>query len=257
MTEAVKTTPTPSQFTIKKTGLSKEFPAKVVLYGVPKIGKSRFCSNAEKPFFIDVEGGLSYVGKEIATTGTLKSLAEVIDWLQHLLKPSTDTSDIKTIVVDSIDWIEKLAQDKLVKAYNAANITDPRVKDFGYSNGREMASSESWRVVALLDEIYKTKGIKAILISHSNIKNVELPGKENYSKHMLKLYKSLASKINEWADLILFADYDFHVVDGKTSEPKPMLFAGGDASFEGGGRMLLKKKIPLDFAALEKELKGA
>lgn len=245
-------------FEIKKTGTSKEFPAKTVLYGVPKIGKSRFASNADNPFFIDVEGGLSYIGKEVATTGTLKTFDEVIGWLQHLLKADTDTSNIKTIVIDSLDWIEKLAQDKIVKAYNAASIVDPRVKDFAYYKGVEMAASESWRVITLLNHLWEQKGIRTIIIAHSTVKNMDLPGRDNYSKHVLKLSKFLGGKVNEWADLILFADYDFYVdKDGKTSEPKPMLFAGGDASFEGGSRMYLKKKIPLDFAALEKELAGS
>ena len=78
-------------YDIIEVGQSKELPAKVVLYGVPKIGKSRFASNAEGVFFINVEGGLDYLDKKVKATPLIKSFDEVIGWLTHLLKPETDT----------------------------------------------------------------------------------------------------------------------------------------------------------------------
>lgn len=244
-------------FEIKKVGKSKAFPAKVVIFGVPKIGKSRFASNAEGAFFIDAEGGLDYLDKETLSTPTLKNFDDVVGWLNHLLKKETDTSNIKTVIIDSFDWVEKYAQEKITKAYNAASIYDPRVKDFAYHKGVLMAAEEAWRVITLLNLLWDQKQIRAIILCHSTVREMDLPGKDNYSKHVLKLSKHLGAKLNEWADLILFADYDFHVdKDGKVSEQKAMLFTCGDASFEGGGRMLLKNKIPLDFAELEKQLAG-
>jgi hypothetical protein len=244
-----------TEFNIIKTGLSKDIPAKIVLYGVPKIGKSRFASNAEGAFFINIEDGLQYLGKEVAATPVLKTFEEVIDWLNHLLKSDTDTKAIKTIVVDSLDWLENLAQNKIVKAYGGKSIVDPQVKDFAYYKGVQMAAEETLRALHLLDRLYKEKQIRTILIAHTKIKEMDLPGKDNYSKYLLKLSTVLAGRVNEWADLTLFADMDFFVdKDGKPSEPKPTLFTGNNASFEGGGRMKLKHKIPLDYAAFTKEL---
>lgn len=242
-------------YEIIEVGQSKEVPEKMVIYGVPKIGKSRFGAQIPGAFFIDAEGGLSYLERKVRATPTLKTFDEVIGWLKYILEPGTITDDVKTIVIDSLDWVEKLAQEKICKKYNATSIVDPSIKDFAYYKGITMAAEETWRIFTILKQLFDTKRIKTLIIAHSAIKEMDLPGKDNYSKHTLKLSKALLGKVNEWADLILFADYSFFVdKDGKTSEPKPILLTGGDPSFEGGGRMLLKKQIPLDYNKLVDEI---
>jgi hypothetical protein len=242
-----------TQFEETKFGLSKEMPAKKVIYGVPKIGKSRFCADAPDPFYINIEGGLDYIGKEVRSTPKLSTFDDVIGWLKHIY--DTDTFTCGTIVVDSLDWAEKLAQAKISKNHGGASLNDASVKAFAYNKGYEMAGEEAIKILAWLDAIYKKKGIKCILIAHSQIKNMDLPDKDPYSRYELKLHKGLAARVAEWADLILFANYSFAVSkDGKVSEPKPVFMAGGSASFVGGGRMLLTKEIPLDYKQLEQQI---
>ncbi len=236
------------------TGESREMPAKIVVYGVPKIGKSRFCSGADDPFFIDIEGGLSYLDKKVRATPKLNSYDDVIGWLKHIY--DNDSFKAGTIVLDSLDWLEALAQAKLIKSEGAKSITDPAVKSFAYNKGVEMAAGDAIQVIRWLDAIHAKKGIRAIVIAHSEVKNVDLPNQEPYSRHQMKLSKYLAARANEWADLILFADYSFHVTkDGKTtSEPKPVIYAGGSAAFVGGGRMKLEKELPLSYDELKKHI---
>jgi hypothetical protein len=239
-----------TEFVEIEAGQSKEMPAKKVLYGVPKIGKTRFAAEAEDAFFINIEGGLDYIGKKVRATPKLNTMDEVLGWLKHIYE--NDAFKCGTIIVDSIDWAERLAQKKLIKMYNGKSITDSTVKEFAYNKGVSDAASDTAKIMEWLDAIYKKKGIKALLIAHSEIKTVDLPTKEPYSRHQLKLSKQLSGIVNEWADLILFADYSFHVSkDGKPTEPKPVLYAGGSAAFVGGGRMLLDKELPLNYKQLE------
>ena len=233
-------------------GASKEMPAKKVIFGVPKIGKTRFAAQADDVFFINIEGGLDYLDKKVRSTPKLTTYEEVIGWLKHIYE-----SDFKcgTIAIDSFDWLENLAQARLIKLYNAKTITDSEVKAFAYFKGVSDAASDAMKVLSWLDAIYTKKGIKALIIAHSQIKSVDLPTKDPYSRHELKLSKPLSAKVLEWADLVLFADYEFMVSkEGKTSEIKPVLYAGGSASFVGGGRMRLKRTLPLDYKQLEKEI---
>lgn len=234
-------------------GESKEIPARIALYGTPKIGKSRFASNFPDAFFVNIEGGLSYLGKKARSTPQLKSYDDVIAWLKHIYENDDFTAG--TLVVDSLDWLEQLAQARLVKAHNAQSITDAKVKDFAYNNGVTMAASDTITALKWLDAIYEKKGIKTVLIAHSQVKSIDLPNQDAYSRHELKLSKGLSSKVMEWADLILFADYSFHVsTEGKTSDPKPVLYTGQSCAFLGGGRMQLKKEIPLSYDALVNEI---
>ena len=242
-----------SQFEEIITGESVEFPAKTIVYGVPKIGKTRFASQANDPFFIDVEGGLSYIDKKVRATPKLNSYDEIIGWLKHI--HDTDTFKAGTIVLDSLDWCETLAQARLVKLNGASTITDPKCKAFAFFRGVVDAADDTFQILKWLNAIFIKRGIKSIIIAHSQIKEVDVPDKDAYSRYELKLSKQLAAKASEWADLILFADYDFEVTsEGKTSEPKPVIYAGGSASFVGGGRMKLNKKMPLDYKEIEKHI---
>lgn len=239
-----------NQFEEISVGDSNEMPAKIVLYGVPKIGKSRFAAEADDAFFINIEDGLSYIGRKVRATPKLTTYDEVFAWLKNMYE--SDAFTCGTIVIDSADWLETLSQERLVKLHNAKSINDSAVKEFAYFKGVVDAATDAMKVLKWLDALWNKKKIRAIIIAHSQVKEVDLPNQDPYQRHELKLSKYFAAKINEWADLILFADYSFHVTkDGKTSEPKPMLFAGGSASFVGGGRMKLEKELPLDYDKLK------
>jgi hypothetical protein len=241
------------QFTEITVGQSKEMPAKTIVYGVPKVGKSSFAAQYPNTFFINIEDGLDYLPTKVRATPQLKAFDDVLGWIKHIYESKDFKADY--LVFDSLDWAETLAQGKISGQHNNIPVSDVSYKPFGYSKGYEMAAQETIKLFRWADAIYKAKGIKSVFICHSQVKNVDLPAKDPYSRHELKLYKTLSAKAFEWADLVLFADYSFHVTkDGKTSEPKPALFAGGSASFLGGGRMSLSKEIPLSYKALENEI---
>ncbi len=234
-------------------GESKDFPQKLVIFGVPKIGKTRFAAAADDVFFLNIEGGLDYIGHKVRATPKLNTYDEIIGWLKHIY--DNDSFKAGTIALDTLDWAEQLAQAKLVKTYNATSITDPAVSAFAYYKGVLMAAEDTMKILQWCDAIYKKKGIKTILIAHSHIKEVDLPQRDPYQRNEMKLSKQLGAKVLEWGDLVVFADYAFHVSkDGKTSEQKPVLYAGGSAAFIGGGRMRLDKELELDYKKLQQHI---
>ena len=234
-------------------GQSKAMPAKMVIYGEPKVGKTNFAAQADDVFFINIEGGLDYLPIKVRATPRLTSYDEVIKWLQHIYTSPDFTCG--TIAIDSLDWLETLAQEKLIKQEGANSITDPKVKAFAYHKGVVDAADLCVKALKWLDAIWEKKGIPSLLIAHSQVKTLDLPNQDPFSRHEMKLSKSLGARVNEWADLIIFAGYSFHVTkDGKATEPKRVIFAGGQASYIGGGRMRLTKELPLDYNELKKEI---
>lgn len=234
-------------------GESKEMPHRIVVYGRGKIGKSKFAAEFPDVFFINVENGLRYLPNKVRATPHLKDFDSIIGWLKHIYED--DKFNAKWICIDSLDWAEELSQARLVKLYNGKSITDPAVKEFSYFRGVVNAADETAKILRWLDAIETKKGIGSIIIAHSVLKEVELPNKNPFSRYQLKLSKYLAAKTMEWCDLLLMAEHDFQVTsDGVTSETKPMLFTGGDAFYEGGGRIKLPKAIPISYLALQKEL---
>ena len=252
MTTQQTTPPVANQFAEVTAGQSKEMPPKIVLYGVPKIGKSTLAAEFPDVFFINIEGGLDYLKTKVRSTPKLDTFEDVLGWLKHIYE-SDFTCGV--LAVDSIDWLEGLAREKIEKLHGGTNISDQTYKPFSYGAGMNMEADEVLKVLRWLNAIHKKKKIGSILIGHTKVKSIDLPTKDPYSRHELKLGTTLAGKVNEWADLILFADYSFHISkEGKTSEPKPTLYAGGSAAFVGGGRMKLNKEIPLNYDQLVKEI---
>lgn len=239
--------------TVKKKGRSKEVPSKLVIFGPPKIGKTTFASQAPKPLFIDIEGGLDYLDSEVDSTARIDTFDELISTLKYIHQQ--ESFEYETLVIDSMDWAEKLSTDKLVKKHNASSITDPAVKEFAYYKGVIMAAEQSMVLMKYLDAIYRKHGTKSIVIAHAEVKTIDLPNKDAFQRYELKLSKYLKARLEEWADLILFADYQFFVTsDGKTSEQKRVLRTGGDASFTGGGRMRLPDTLPISYKKLQEEI---
>src|SRR3972149_1444613 len=86
---------------------------RILLYGVEGIGKSTFGSQSPKPVFIQTEDGLDEIDCEkfpLATTydDVLSALAEL----------RTEQHEYETVVIDSLDWLERLVWDKLCAQYD-------------------------------------------------------------------------------------------------------------------------------------------
>src|SRR5205085_10859163 len=97
---------------------------KILLYGVEKIGKSSLAAKFPMPLFLDVERGthqLDVDRLDIETADELdKALAEV----------AKNDHDYKTLVIDSVDWAERLLADKVCAKNKWESIEEP-----GYGKG--------------------------------------------------------------------------------------------------------------------------
>lgn len=221
-------------------------PLTILLYGEEKIGKSRFCADFPKPIFLDVEDGLNYI--DTSKTPQIKSSGEAIRWLDTLVN---EQHDYKTVIIDSIDWLERLITEELVKEYNAKSITDDSIKAFIYGGANKLIL-EKFKPIADRITALRGKGVTTVLICHAAVKPVENPIDAKYEKFTLKLSKVLAGYLKEWAELILFAKKKFYVTkDGKATDWKPVLLTGNNPAFEGGGRMQLPDELELNYNKLK------
>jgi hypothetical protein len=182
-----------------ETGL-KPAPRRVMLYGVQGVGKSTWGSMAPKPVFIQTEDGLG--GIDCAKFPLVKSFDEVMDALAELY---SENHEYKTVVVDSLDWLETLVWRKMCKRKNVENI-----EEIGYAKGYIFALDE-WRLfLDALTSLRNDRGMTVILIAHSKIEKFENPETESYDRFFPRLHKHAAAIIQEWCDEVLFATYEVH-----------------------------------------------
>ncbi len=121
-----------------------------MLYGVEGIGKSTFGSEAPKPIFIQTEDGLDEINCDrfpLATT-----FDDVVAALKTLVN---EKHDYESVVIDSLDWLERLVWDKLCQQYGVESIEKV---DGGYARGYMHALS-LWREVLDLLGVLRSRGM--------------------------------------------------------------------------------------------------
>ena len=235
-------------------------PFRAVIYGSDGIGKSSWAAQAPRPIFLDIEGGVGEIDVDSIPLND-GSFEDVIDSIRSLLN---EDHDYKTLVIDSIDWLETKIWKKVVDNYEKPISS---IEDIGYAKGYTFALDHFAKLITGMDKLRKDKGMNIILIAHGTITRVEDPMFDAYDKWCLKLHKKARAKIQEWADCIMFAAYETITRKVGDSFGQDKYKAIGDGSrilhtserpfFEAKSRYSLPETLPLEFEAFQQSLNEA
>lgn len=110
-------------------------PRRVLLYGTQGIGKSTFAACAPKPIFIQTEDGLGEI--DCDKFPLAKAFGHVMKTLTALY---TERHDYRTVVVDSLDWLERLIWGEVCREKAVGSI-----EDIGYAKGYVFSLTQSGR----------------------------------------------------------------------------------------------------------------
>ncbi len=170
---------------------------KVVIAGPGKIGKTTFAASAPNAVGILTEDGADAV--DASAFPLASSLQEVYQAIGTLLK---EEHDFNTVFMDSLDWLEPLVQAHVCEQNKWASIEAP-----GYGKGY-LAAADEWRTLLNgLEELRQRRNMAVILIAHDKIKRFESPLHDGYDQYVLKLHDRAAALVQEWADVIGWANY--------------------------------------------------
>jgi hypothetical protein len=172
-------------------------PRRVLVYGVHGVGKSSFASCAERPVFIQTEDGLGSI--DAARFPLATRYGDVIAALGELY---TAEHDFRTVVIDSLDWLERL-----IWAEVCAKRGVESIEDIGYAKGYTFALQQWREVLAGLDALRNERGMQVVLIAHAAIERFANPETETYDRYAPRLQKQASALLQEWADEVLFATY--------------------------------------------------
>lgn len=211
-----------SLLSISKT-VRNSLPPRVVIHGPHGVGKTTLGASAFSSIFLPIEDGLQ--GLEVNAFPQLTSYAEVIEALDAL---AAGGHDYGTAVLDSLDWLERLTQAEACRANGWADIEAP-----GYGKGYIAATSVFKAVLDRLDAL-RDAGMAVVCIAHSEIRRFEAPDTEPYDRYQIKLQKGAAALVQEWADIIGFANFETVVKKDKQAFDKD-----GRARGVSTGRRLL------------------
>jgi hypothetical protein len=177
-----------------------------MIYGVEGVGKSTWAASSPAPIVLQTEDGLGRI--EVARFPLAVEFCEVLAALRDLYR---EKHEYRTVVVDSVDWLERLiwvdvARDAGVESIDA----------IGYGRGY-VAAVEYWKkILAGLEALRRDKDMGVVLVAHGRIESYQDPERESYSRHVPSLHKHAAALLLQWVDEIFFASW--RVAVKKTDE---------------------------------------
>ncbi len=167
----------------------------ILLYGVPKIGKSSFAGQFSDALFLSTEEGLNHL--EIYET-PIKSWQDYLDIVNQIEK---DQGHFKTVIVDTVDNLYLFCQNYIYKLHNINHESDME-----WGKGWAEVESEFRRQITRLSQI---KGLGKIFVSHSEDKEIREKGsKDSITVITHTLPKRARKVLSPMVDIILYMEID-------------------------------------------------
>jgi hypothetical protein len=208
----------------------KPMPPRILTYGTEGVGKTTLAANAPKSIFIQTEDGLGEI--DCARFPLAKSSEDVFGALAEL---NAEKHEYRTVVIDSLDWLERLIWDAVCHEYRAASIEKA---DGGYQRGYVHALSHWRRLVEALNSLRTDKGMGIILIAHAKVERFEDPESTAYDRYSPRLHKHANALLTEWVDAVLFATRKIRTESEDTGFGRKRTTAVGVGHETGGERIL-------------------
>ena len=230
-------------------------PPRIMIYGSEGVGKSTFASLAPNPVFVQTEDGLSEI--DTSKFPLARTFEDVVMQLQAV---RDEQHEFGTLVIDSLDWLERLVWDRVCADYAVKSIEKA---DGGYGKGYVHALTYWRQIVSILNDIRSKRGMAVVMIAHAAVERFEDPEHAAYDRYTPRLHKKACSLVCEWVDAVLFASRRLRV-DSTTGKAAPVGADGGERILRTNGspaciaknRFGLPTELPLSWAAFVEALKG-
>ena len=221
-------------------------PQKAVIFGPEGIGKSTLAAQFPAPVFLDTEGGTHHL--DVARLPAPKTWDDVTKAVTAL---ATEPHEFKTLVLDTVDWLEKLLIEHVCKQANKASI-----EDFGYGKGYVVLAEEFTKFLASLEPLLR-RGMHVLFLAHTRIVKFEQPDAAGaYNRYELKLSKQVGPLVKEWCDVLLFGNYSTKVAESDSGRKRGVggrerkLYTTHSAAWDAKNRHGFDEMLPFDFAAI-------
>jgi hypothetical protein len=225
-------------------------PLRMLVYGVPGVGKSTLVADAPEPIFADAEQGtlgLDVARVPIARWGALVDLVAELRESKH---------SYKSLVLDTLDAIERLLAVAVCADNDSATIEDV---GGGYGKGWTQVAERWDRLMQDLAALQAERRMNVIALAHANVETFRDPAGADWQRWTLRLAKKSSAAWLGWSEEVLFATRD--VQSGKRERGKGkggerVLYTEWAPGREAKNRRNLPGRLPLDWQALAAALRA-
>lgn len=235
----------------------KIVPVFALIHGVDGIGKSTFAAQAPKPLFLGIETG----SLQLEVT-RLPSPETYSEFISQLTAVRVEPHSYKTLVVDSLDWLEPIIFAHIVAESGCGNIEK---YEGGFSKGY-IRALDFWRDIIRILTILQRK-MHIVLIAHTLVKKFDDPEQNaSYDRYLVGIHEKAASLLRQAVDVVLFCNYKTKVVNirstpgGQTGKGKGsaerVMYTEHRPAFDAKNRFELPFEMPLDWRIFGEAIKA-
>jgi hypothetical protein len=175
-------------------------PRKLLLYAPHGVGKSSFAAGAPNPLFIDIEQGTHDldIARWDERINSFPQFMSILGWAR------TQQHDFQTLVIDTIDWLEKLIFAEVAGLAGVESLADI---DYGKGFPRTIPRWE--KVLNTLAAIVHERRMGIVLLGHARIEKVSNPEGAQYDRYAPDLWtnarnEGVSNMVQEWCDEVFF-----------------------------------------------------
>lgn len=183
-------------------------PQKILVYSVQGLGKTTFGATFESPIIARTEDGAGALD-----VATFPDLVTTFADMEAVINALHDEHDFKTLVLDSLDWLEPIvwAKQMAEMPFTEKGKEVKSIEDYGFGKGYNMAL-DWWRyLMGGFDSLRFNRGMTIVLVAHSEVKRYDSPETDPFDRYGIKLHKGAFALWQEWADMVLFCNYKTRV----------------------------------------------
>lgn len=218
-------------------------PRRCMIHGVQGVGKSTFAAASDRPIFIQTEDGLGEI--DCAKFPVARGFGDCVATLTAL---ANEAHDYRTVVIDSLDWLERLIWQEVCLRKNVKHI-----EDIGFQKGYAFALDEWRQVIQGLDALRRKKQMAIILIAHTKVEKFQTPEDSAFDRFSPRLHKLASAVVMEWCDEVFFATYSTSTDPKKVknAEPQRIMRTSEGPTHVAKNRLKMPYELPLEWAAYE------
>ncbi len=242
--------PTASRMTLSAITRGRvQAPLRVLCYGVEGVGKSTLGADSPSPVFLGAEDGTAHL--DVARLPQPETWRDVLDAVALLTR---ETHDFKTLVIDSLDWVEPL-----IHRFVCDEAKVKSMEDVSYGK-LYVAALEQWRLlINALDRLRVAKRMHVVMVAHALVKGFKNPEGPDYERYQLKIHDKAAALLREWVDELLFARFETFSLKGKGEMRAKGVSTGARvvqtiraAAYDAKTRHGLRDGMPLSWEEIER-----
>lgn len=220
---------------------------RIFLYSSHGVGKSTLGASCPDPVFVATEDGLGNL--DVTSFPLATKVQDVIDATSVLL---TETHEFKTVVLDSVDWLENMLVKEIEAGYEA--------KDLAFGK-HALFLADAWRnILSGFYRLRNEKNMIVLLLGHCEIKRFDSPEVSPFERYQPKLQARSSALVQEWCDCVLFANYKTLVhqadvgfnqkVTRGISTGERVMYTSEKPAYLAKNRYSLPSELPLSWQAL-------